>query len=298
VPPSDAVWTGCHGVRLEPTPFSFSELRGEPLAAASIASGTVDAAAGDPIWTQEGAAANGAVVRRWLTRRDDGVFVLDGNAGPRVAVDTGSGSITVGEGDAFLVRQLLAAFALPLLLHDRNVLLVHGAACMRDGSAIVVIGVSGAGKSSSLVALTDAGWAPISEDVCAIDLRGDTPMVWPGPPWVRVLRGEPGPAGAPVVAEGADKTAWAIAERQPGHAAPLGRIIALGGGDAPTTTELSAAAAMQALAPHTVWLTEPEARVATLFPRVASVASAVPATGVSLPRHAGWRDDLLNLVRV
>jgi hypothetical protein len=130
------------------------------------------------------------------------------------------------------------------------------------------------------------------------ELRGDTPMVWPGPPWVRVLRGEPGPAGAPVVAEGADKTAWAIAERQPGHAAPLGRIIALGGGDAPTTTELSAAAAMQALAPHTVWLTEPEARVATLFPRVASVASAVPATGVSLPRHAGWRDDLLNLVRV
>jgi hypothetical protein len=198
-------------------------------------------------------------------------------------------------------RQLVASFGVPMLLHGHDVLLVHGSACARDGEAIVVCADSGSGKSSMLVRLVDDGWRSLSEDLCTIDLREpQRPRVWPGPPWVRVAHGEPGPRGASVAFESADKTAWDLTGAHARGPVDLARVVLLEppGGDEPTIDAMAHADALGALARHAVWLQDADERGRRLFEPVAKVAATVPAVRVRLPRRDGWRDAVPELFAV
>jgi hypothetical protein len=261
------------------------------MAFATIRYGDVADPDGKRLWSQDGEAAA-------LFRREDGRLVL---ASPRAAaleVDPRDATITVAPGDAAVQRQLVASFGVPLLLHGLDVLLVHGSACARDDEAILVCADSGSGKSSVLVRLVDDGWRSISEDVCAIDLRGERPRVWPGPPWVRVAQGEPGPRDASSMFVSADKTAWDVASAQAAGPTDLARVVLLEppGGDAPVIDGLRRADALRALARHAVWLQDPDERGRQLFDPVAKLVAQVPSVRLRLPRREGWRDSVPEMV--
>jgi hypothetical protein len=280
-----ASWPGCHGVRLDGPPMHLGVSSGVPLAFATIVLGDVAPADGTRLWSQPGEAAT-------LARRDDGRLVLSGPTATALEIDRRDAVITVAPGDAAVQRQLVASFAVPLLLHGHGVLLVHGSACALDGDAIVVCADSGSGKSNVLVRMIDDGWQAISEDLCAIDLRGDTTCVWPGPPWVRVAHGEPGPRDGSITFESSDKVAWDVSGSQATEPTKLARIVLLDppGGDVAETAVLTRPDALRALARHAVWLEDPDQRGRRLFEPVARVVSKVPVVRLRLPRRAEWRD--------
>jgi hypothetical protein len=157
---------------------------------------------------------------------------------------------------------------------------------------VLVTGPSGRGKSSLLVAAIDAGHRPVSEDLCVVDLRGPVPVVWPGPPWVRRRRDEPGPLGSPVRFHTYDKTAWDISARQVVGALPLACVLVLEppDGAAPSLTPIARAEALRSLASGTVWLSDPAERETASFPAVARVSGVVPFASLQLPFSPSWLD--------
>lgn len=285
------LWEGCHGVRVDGVSVDVGVCQAEPLARVTLRYGDVAAADGTRLWSQEGEAAA-------LWRRDDGRLVLAGPTATALEVDRRDATITLAPGDPVVQRQLVASFGVPLLLHGLDVLLVHGSACARGGEAIVVCADSGSGKSSTLVRLVDEGWTSISEDLCAVDLSGARPRVWPGPPWVRVAHGEPGPSGAPRAFDSDDKTAWDVSATQAADATDLTRVVLLEppGGDTPVVEAMPRAEALRALARHAVWLEDPEDRGRQLFGAVAAVVAKVPTVRMRLPRRDEWRDAVPELV--
>jgi hypothetical protein len=88
---------------------------------------------------------------------------------------------------------ILTASSVPAfhLLMRGNVVL-HGSAVEQDGRAVALLGPSGAGKSTIAAALCNAGLALVTDDVLALDWRGDRPHVRLGPTELRAREGSVG----------------------------------------------------------------------------------------------------------
>lgn len=71
-----------------------------------------------------------------------------------------------------------------LRLHGR--LCLHGGAVVAGTRALLVLGASGAGKSSALASLLEAGGALLTDDLAALEPSPDGPIVHPGPLFVRL----------------------------------------------------------------------------------------------------------------
>lgn len=95
--------------------------------------------------------------------------------------------------DAAAVRLFLLGSAIGALLHQRGVLPLHGAALRSSEGYVVIVGVSGAGKSSLAAALRKRGWPLASDDISAVRLVDGRPCLFPGYPeskvWPDVLTG-------------------------------------------------------------------------------------------------------------
>jgi hypothetical protein len=279
---------------------SLGQAAGDPLLDVAVAEGDPAPPDGHELWVlrEVVATADGAAeAEQRLWRQRDGTFLLRTNRGGGLSVDPTGRAVTVTGPDTGTCAQLVAAIGLPLLLHGAECVVLHGAAAALDGRAVVIAGRSGRGKSSSLTRLVDEGWAPITEDLCTIDLRG-APVLWPGPPWLRRLRGEPGPQGSTVRFETLDKTVWDIADRQSTTALPIGHLVVVDepGGDAAAVTALATGEAVAALADHAVWLAEAEAAPAALFSPLARLATEVPVSRLRLPRRDSWLDGVPELL--
>jgi hypothetical protein len=290
-------WSGCHGVRLGPPDRGapYGTCAGTPLLEAELALGPITVPGGRELWaisTNVDVGGEAVAVDQRLVRDAQGTDVLVG-ATPLLSVDHRRSLITTGTAeDDPRTLQMVTTFAIPLLLHDAGVLVFHASACARDGMAVVVAGRSGSGKSSLLVALLEAGWQTVSEDLCAVELRGDGAWVWPGPPWVRRVPGAAGPEGSRIRFEARDKTAWDLSEHMVDGPRPVAAMVLLDapGGSAVQCTPMDAAEAIGHLAHHAVWLGDPLARAAALFKPCAQLARAVPARGLRIPRQPAWGD--------
>jgi hypothetical protein len=82
-----------------------------------------------------------------------------------------------GSAEFFLMSTPFAA-----LIHQRGEFALHASAVLSplSGKALLISGVSGAGKSTTAAALAKRGWIVINDDVSRITLQRNEPMVWPG----------------------------------------------------------------------------------------------------------------------
>jgi hypothetical protein len=72
------------------------------------------------------------------------------------------------------------------LLRLRGVICLHASAIAVDGRAIALIGPAGAGKSTTAAAFARQGYPALSEDVVALRDQGDSFLVEPGYPLIRL----------------------------------------------------------------------------------------------------------------
>lgn|GEM_PF-3339025 len=293
-------WTGCHGVRLTGQPFAVGHASGTPLADAAVHVGPVPPPSGPELWRLHGESNAGGVHRtvdRWLCQQN-GALVVHASAGPALAVDIGTDGVTIEPGGDTLTLQLLASFAVPLVLNGHDVLVLHASTVAKDGQAVVVCGKSGTGKSSVLVRMIDAGWDAVTEDVCAIDVRGDAPVAWPGPPWVRRAYGEPGPEGAALRFDTPDKAAWDLEPSLVRGPVPVAHLVFLDppGGDAPQWEPLRQPEAARDLAAHAAWLRDPAEAPRHLFRLALALTRCVPSSHLRVPRSPSWLDDIPELI--
>ena len=81
-----------------------------------------------------------------------------------------------------LAEFLLMTTPFGALIHQRGELALHASAVLSpiSGRALLIAGVSGAGKSTAAAALAQCGWTVINDDVSRITLEGNEPVVWPG----------------------------------------------------------------------------------------------------------------------
>jgi hypothetical protein len=313
-PTGTGPWPGCHGVEVRSATPVGADLglgwnRGRPLLSIDVEVGPVAEPSGDCVWrvrydseaepdSEAEADSETAALDQALFRVSDGEYVLSMGQQRRLSIRAGACRVVVSEPLDAVQTQLLASFAIPILLAGKPVVVMHGAAAALDGRAVLVLGVGGAGKSSGLVHLVDAGWSPLSEDVCVVDMSGGDPVLLPGPPWVRRAHGEPGPVGSAVLFTGREKTAWDLAPWRAGEPAALAAAVIMSepGGVSPSSRRLERGTAIGEVARHAVWLGDPDRKAETLFGPVASFAGRVPVEAVRLPRAPGWGDQLTGLL--
>lgn len=285
---------GCAGVGLSgPLAEQFAPLTTAPLTSAAIEE-VADLAAMQQhatrtaVWAFD---AQPGLTWQLSIVEDTGALVFSINDKPVLVADQRRGVIQIGALRPELAAQFVATIGAPVLATALGAVPVHGSSLRRpDGSGLLLVGPSGAGKSSLLTVLADQGWSPISEDTTVVELTPEgAALAWPGPPWVRLARGQPGPAGATPRPDPTDKVAWSLRGRLPTEPTRLHRIVVLDrpGGTSPVVRPLLPAEAIATLPPHVSWLsTAPRATAA--FAGGVALARRVPATSLRLSRHPDW----------
>jgi hypothetical protein len=77
------------------------------------------------------------------------------------------------------IRLFLLGSAFGAVLHQRGILPIHGSALVYRGQALILTGVTGAGKSTLAAALVHKGCKLLTDDVAAVTFD------WDGTPWVQ-----------------------------------------------------------------------------------------------------------------
>lgn len=103
--------------------------------------------------------------------------------GLRFVAENGNDVVFEPEPDAVpaVVQAYLAHFVLSVVLRQRGYLVLHASALVRGPHAIVFIGDSGWGKSTTAEFFLQHGFQLLAEDAAAIDLSGSYPELVPGP---------------------------------------------------------------------------------------------------------------------
>ena len=72
------------------------------------------------------------------------------------------------------------------LLHQRNILILHGSAIKVNGESVIFVGPSGVGKSTLAAGFTKRGYPFLVDDVCALSVGCNHPLVIPGFPRLKL----------------------------------------------------------------------------------------------------------------
>jgi hypothetical protein len=115
-----------------------------------------------------------------LSYDDIGSFRVED--GRRIVVDTVGPEVPATK----VFRRLLEGQVLGLLCHQRGHLVLHGSAVQVDGAAVVFLGPTGAGKSTTATACYGAGYPLLDDDVVVIRTADTTPMATPGVPQLKL----------------------------------------------------------------------------------------------------------------
>lgn len=108
-----------------------------------------------------------------LRFRDVGAFLVRAG-GRQIAVDLDPAF------DPRLLALPLLGPVIAILMHRLGSLVLHGSAVELDGEAAIFLGDKGAGKSTTAASLVAAGYPLIADDVVAVSLSGETPLVLAG----------------------------------------------------------------------------------------------------------------------
>lgn len=100
----------------------------------------------------------------------------------RYMIKGGNEIIIQAEPDASELQIMTFAFGSSIgsLLYQRGILALHGSALLTPRGAVIFSGKSGAGKSTLAAALSYRGFDFVSDDICAIRLENNKPLLYPG----------------------------------------------------------------------------------------------------------------------
>lgn len=109
------------------------------------------------------------------------------NVSDRVSFIIESGSkISVVSDDSSAADGLLAVFILGscmgAVIHQRGRLPIHGSCVARDGKSLIIMGDSGAGKSTVAREFLRHGWKLVTDDVTVVDFAEGRPQAVPSYP--------------------------------------------------------------------------------------------------------------------
>jgi hypothetical protein len=113
-----------------------------------------------------------------LAFKHAGVFHIRG--GQEIVVQRAPGA------DLALVRLYVVGKVFATLLYQRGLLVLHGSTVEVDGRAVCFMGTSYFGKSSMAASMHRCGHKVVADDVTAVDLRSDRPVVFPGFPQLKL----------------------------------------------------------------------------------------------------------------
>ena len=95
-----------------------------------------------------------------------------------------------GDVDDSQISQIILISAFYILLVQRGLVTLHGSSMVINGKSIVVIGESGAGKTSFALSLRKKGYGFLSDDISAVSVQdGGCIIVYPGYPVQRLHSG-------------------------------------------------------------------------------------------------------------
>ena len=110
--------------------------------------------------------------------RETGVFLIDG--GKKIVF------IPVPEALEKVARFYIVGTVMAILLYQRQFLVLHGSVINFDGEAVIFLGNSGDGKSSTAAALHTAGYNLVNDDVAPITLEDGRAILQPGFPQIKM----------------------------------------------------------------------------------------------------------------
>jgi hypothetical protein len=191
-----------------------------------------------------------------------------------------------------------------MLLHQRGLLPLHANAVCVDGVAVLFMGFSGRGKSTTAAALCARGHPLIADDIAPVQLTPDGPVILPGWSHMRLLPqslailGAPEPTG-PTIHPRTDKHAW-HAEHFADGPVPLGRIYLITDGDRIEIEPLPRNEAFGQLVagtyPVPARLMEAEGGTAAHFRRCVAVAARATVARLKRPRDLDLLPDLCRAI--
>ena len=224
--------------------------------------------------------------------------------------DTGSLSIRKGreiivrpkrDADARAIRSAILGPAFAVALYQRGQLVLHASAVAIGGGAVVFIGDAGDGKSTTALGLCAAGHCFISDNITAIDLTNDPPVVAPSYPQINV-----GPEALDAlsynkthlqyVEPASEKRIVPITERFATRAVPLKQIYVLRRGNATVITPLSPSVGLNECISNSYHDASLEESDAAHFVQCARLATAVPIYEIETSRNFATFPDVLRRI--
>jgi len=209
------------------------------LLGATVRAGTVGASDGaglPPVETRPGPVLIRAGERAaWIEVRDVARYLVEDGA--LVTVDVATGAAPV------VVRRWLHGIVTAFIVGQQGRFALHASVVDVDGMRVAVAGDSGAGKSTTVLALAEAGGRVVSDDVAVLQV---TPQRVVSIPYGRGIHVAPDTAAAlghvpegdaPVV----DTTGKIVTAAPPAEPAPLDVVVALRAGAVAAVTIRSVA---------------------------------------------------------
>ena len=143
------------------------------------------------------------------------------------------------------LRMFLLGQVFAMLLHQRGILVLHASAVAARGGAVLFLGPSGYGKSTSATLLQRAGFPVAADDVTPIRFDGEAAMLLPSFPqiklWPATLRAlGRDPASLPLLHPAYDKRAHRFPDGFAEEALPVRRLYVLGKADVSRIDVMSA----------------------------------------------------------
>lgn len=110
--------------------------------------------------------------------RETGVFLIDN--GHKIVF------IPASEALEKVARFYIVGTVMAILLYQRQFLVLHGSVINFDGEAVIFLGNSGDGKSSTAASLHAAGYNLVNDDVAPITLEDGRAILQPGFPQIKM----------------------------------------------------------------------------------------------------------------
>lgn len=205
-----------------------------------------------------------------------------------------------------VLRLFILGPALAVLLHQRGRLVLHASAVAIDGEVIAFPGGPGWGKSTMAAALHARGHGVVADDVTAVQLDMDRPMLVPGFPQLKLW-----PEAAvsslgddlqtlPRLHPELEKRARRVARSFPSASLPLRRIYVLAEGESQRIEPLPAQEGLVELVRHSYvarLLQDAEsAELSSHFFQCSRVVKTVPIRRLRRPKYLPALSDLARLV--